>query len=80
MAQAVCQPSLWGAPSFSSLSVMQILDTTGLAEHVRACTPSQSRWLGLNYALETAQEFFAARVVTTGVLLIVLMATAIAAV
>ena len=80
MAPPVCQPSLWGAPSLAGLSGMQILDTTGLAEHVRACTPLQSRWLGLHYAVETAQNFFAARVVTTGVLLIVLMATAIAAV
>lgn len=80
MAPPVCQPSIWGAASFSNFSVMQILDTTGLAEHVRACTPSQSRWLSLHYALETAHDFFAARVVTSGVLLIALMATAIAAV
>lgn len=79
MAPSAFQPSIWGVTSLSGFNVMQIVDTTGLAEHVRACTPSQSRWLNVHCAVEAAQDFFATRVVTAGVLLIVLMATVIAA-
>lgn len=53
------------------------LDATGLAEHVRVCSQSHSGWLELHCAAEVAKGFCAARVVTTGVLLALLMAMAI---
>lgn len=54
-----------------------ILDATGLAEHVRACSQSHSGWLELHCAAEVAKGFCASRVVTTGVLVVLLMAMAI---
>ena len=57
-----------------------VIDTTGLAEHVRACSQSHARWLDLHCAAEIAHGFFASRVVTTGLLLVILVTMALAAV
>lgn len=54
------------------------MDSTGLAEHLRACTPANAGWLKVHCAAEVAHGFFAARIVTTGLLLVLLTATAFA--
>jgi hypothetical protein len=62
------------------LSSVNVIDPTGLAEHVRVCSQSHARWLELHCAAEIAQGFFASRVVTSGLLLVILMAMALTAV
>lgn len=57
-----------------------VIDPTGLADHVRACSQSHARWLDLHCAAEIAHGFFASRVVTTGLLLVMLVTMAFAAV
>lgn len=79
MAQQCNEFLLWGVLPGNGLGALNVIDPTGLAEHVRACSQSQARWLKLHFAAEVAQGFFATRVVTTGLLLAILMAMAIAA-
>ena len=73
------ESSPWGTTRASGVCALNLIDPTGLAEHVRDCSQSHSRWLELHYAAEIAQGFFASRVVTTGVLMVILMAMAITA-
>lgn len=79
MAYPYHEPFLWGALPADGLGALTAVDPTGLAEHVRACSQSRARWLKVHFAAQAAQGFFATRVVTTGMLLVILMATAIAA-
>ncbi len=79
MAHSVQEPHLWGTAPVSGISALNVIDPTGLAEHVRACSQSHARWLELHFAAEIVQSFFASRVVTTGVLMVILIVTAIAA-
>lgn len=79
MAQRELESPLWGVHSLANSGTVQQTDSTGLAEHVRACTALNTHWRALRYAAETVQGFFAPRIITTGVLLLILMAMAIAA-
>ena len=57
-----------------------VIDPPGLAQHVRDCSQPNSHWQELHCAAEVAQGFFASRVVTTGLLLVIFMAMALSAV
>jgi hypothetical protein len=72
------QPPPGSAPAFNGFSAFHMLDSTGLAEHVRVCTQSRGRWRQLVCATESAKRFFASRVVTSGVLVTILIAAAFA--
>ena len=77
MAHQSHESLVWRGLPGSGLGALNVIDPTGLAEHVRVCSQSQARWLKFHFAAEVAQGFFAARVVTTGLLLAIVMAIAV---